>query len=61
MPGDHALQDHLEHRAARLSDAAETLPQGDERDGLLHRATKMAAASLVIDSWMSSPCLRVPR
>jgi hypothetical protein len=61
MPGNRALQDHLEQRAAGLNDAAETLPQGDERDGLLHRATKMAAASLVIDRWMSSPCLRVPR
>jgi hypothetical protein len=61
MPGNRALQDHLEQRAARLSDAAETLPQGDERDSLLHRATKMEAASLIIDRWMSSPCLRVPR
>ena len=61
MPGNRALQDHLEQRAALVSDAAETLPQGDERDGLLHRATKMAAASLIIDRWMSSPGLRVPR
>jgi hypothetical protein len=68
MPGRHvlrdhrALQDHLELRAAQLSEAAETLPPGDERDGLLHRATKMEAASLVIDRWISSPgALRAPR
>jgi hypothetical protein len=61
MPGNRALQDHLEQRAAQLSETAETLPQGDERDGLLRRATKMEAASLVIDRWMSSPGLRAPR
>jgi hypothetical protein len=58
MPGDRAVQHDLEQRAARLNEAAETLPQGDERDGLLHRATKMEAASLIIDRWMSSPGLR---
>lgn len=61
MPGDRLLQDQLGQRAARLSQAAETLPLGDERDGLLHRAAKMEAASLIIDSWMSSPGLRVSR
>ena len=61
MPGDRAVQDRLEQRAAQLSDAAETLPQGDEREGLLRRATKMEAASLIIDRWMSSPDLRLLR
>jgi hypothetical protein len=61
MPGDRALQEHLELRAAQLSDAAGTLPHGDERDGLLHRATKMEAASRIIDRWMSSSGRRAPR
>jgi hypothetical protein len=58
MPGHRALQDHLEQRASELSGVAETLPHGDERDDLLHRATKMQAASLIIERWMSSPGLR---
>jgi len=61
MPGIRALQDELEVRAAELGGVAVTLPQGDEREGLLRRATKMQAASLAINGWMSSPKLRAPR
>lgn len=55
------VQDHLGLRAGELHEAAETLPFGDERDGLLHRARRMEAASRVIDGWLSSPGLRAPR
>jgi hypothetical protein len=55
MPNDRALQELLELRAAQLGEAAKPLLPGNERDGLLHRAAKMEAASLVIDMWMSSP------
>jgi hypothetical protein len=61
MPGNRALQDQLELRAAQLNEAAKILPHGDERDGLLHRATKMEAASLIIDRWSSSPGLKALR
>jgi hypothetical protein len=58
MPDNRPLQEFLQLRASQLSEAAETFPQGDERDGLLQRAAKMEAASLTIDRWMSSPRLR---
>jgi hypothetical protein len=61
MHHSRSVQAHLEHRAAQLNEAAETLPHGDERDALLHRAVRMEAASLVLDRWMSSPGLRAPR
>jgi hypothetical protein len=61
MPDNGALYNFLELRAVQLTKAAETLPQGDERDGLLRRAIKMEAASLIIDRWMMSPGLRAPR
>lgn len=55
------VPDHLELRASELQAAAATLPYGDERDGLLHRARRMEAASHVINRWLSSPGLRAPR
>ena len=61
MPENRVLQAHLEQRAAELSQTAETLPQGDERNRLLRRAIKMEAASLVIDRWVSSPGLIAPK
>jgi hypothetical protein len=54
-------QDLLELRARQLNEAAETLPHGDERESLLHRARRIEAASLIIDRWLSSPGLRSPR
>jgi hypothetical protein len=54
-------QDRLELRARQLNEAAETLPHGDEREALLQRARKIEAASLIIDRWLSSPGLRLPR
>ena len=54
MHAPHTLQGHLALRAAQLNALAETLPKGDERDALTHRATKIEAAALVIDRWMSS-------
>jgi hypothetical protein len=61
MHDPRTLQNHLALRAAQLNALAETLPKGDERDVLTHRAIKIEAASLVIDRWMSSPGLRTPR
>jgi hypothetical protein len=61
MSDYRAVQRTLELRAAQLSDAAGILPVGDERDGLLHRATKMEAASLIIDRWLSPRGARAPR
>jgi len=61
MHDPRTLRNHLALRAAQLNALAETLPKGDERDVLTHRAIKIEAASLVIDSWMSSPGLRTPR
>jgi hypothetical protein len=61
MHDTHTLQGHLALRAAELKTLAETLPQGDARDVLTHKAIKMEAASLVIERWMSSPGLRAPR
>jgi hypothetical protein len=61
MPDNRALHNFLELRAAQLSETAANLAQGDERNGLLRRAIKMEAASLVIDRWMSSPGLRALR
>lgn len=55
------VQGCLELRASELHEAAKPLPSGDERDGLLHRARKMRAASQVIDRWLASPGLRAPR
>jgi hypothetical protein len=54
MHDPHALQGHLALRVAQLNALAETLPKGDERDALTHRAIKIEAAALVIDRWMSS-------
>jgi hypothetical protein len=54
------VQAHLELRANELHEAAETLPCGTEREGLLHRARRMEAASHVINRWLSSPGLRAP-
>jgi hypothetical protein len=61
MRDTFTLQGQLALRAAKLNAEAETLPQGDERDVLTHKAIKMEAASLVIERWMSSPGLRAPR
>jgi hypothetical protein len=54
------VRDRLELRASELHEAAETLPHGHEREGLLHRARRMENASLVIDRWMASAGLRPP-
>jgi hypothetical protein len=55
------VQDLLEYRAIELHDAAETLPDGNERDSMLRRARRMEDASLVIERWASSPGLRSPK
>ena len=54
-------QDYLHLKAAGLNEAAATLPRGEERDGMLQKARRMKAASDVIDGWLTSPALRVPR
>jgi hypothetical protein len=56
------LTDHdLDIKASQLHEAAETLPPGDVREALIHRASKIEAASLIVERWASSPGLRVPR
>jgi hypothetical protein len=55
------VKNRLELRASQLQEAAEILPQGDEREALLNRARRMENASLVIDRWATSPGLRGPR
>ena len=60
MPDNRTLQEILEQRSADLERTAETLPQGDAREDLLHRASNMEAASLIIDRWLASPGLRAP-
>lgn len=57
----HTVQECLELRASELHEAAETLPWGDEKESLLQRARRMAAASDVINRWLASPGLRAPR
>ena len=53
--------DHdLALRATQLHEAAEALPPGDARDAMVHRATKIEAASLIIERWAASPGLRAP-
>jgi len=64
MPRDdlkYLAQDSLELRAVQLHATAETLPHGGDRDALLHRARRMESASRVIDRWVSSPGLKVPK
>jgi hypothetical protein len=63
MSFDYARQivlDRLRIRATQLHETAETLPQGGDREGLLHKAHKMETASRVIDRWLASPGLRAP-
>ena len=55
-----SVQDHLELRATQLHEAAETLPHGDARESMVHRANKIEAASQIIERWASSPGLRAP-
>jgi hypothetical protein len=51
------VHERLERKAAELNEAARTLPHGAEREGLQHRARRMENASLIIDTWLSSPRL----
>ena len=57
MPRNHPVQDQLKLRATQLQREAEALPEGRERDALLHRVTKIESAGYVIDKWTSSPGL----
>jgi hypothetical protein len=52
------VQDRLEQRATELREVADTLPRGDARETVLHRALKMEAAALVIERWISPQGLR---
>ena len=54
-------QERVDLRVVELNEAAESLPQGNEREALLNKARRMEAASNVIDKWLSSPGLRAPR
>ncbi len=55
-----SVQDHLALKATQLHEAAETLPHGDARKAMVHRAIKMEAASLIVERWASSPGFRTP-
>ena len=54
MPRNHLGQDQLELRATQLREAAEILPDGEERKGLMFRACRMEDASIVINKWSLS-------
>jgi hypothetical protein len=45
------VQDKCELWAMRLREAAETLPDGDEREDLLFRARRMDRVSIILDRW----------
>jgi hypothetical protein len=51
MPRNHPVQDQLELRATQLRGAAEILPDGEERKGLMFRACGMEDASIIINKW----------
>jgi hypothetical protein len=51
MPRNHLGQDQLELRARQLREAAEILPDGEERKGLIFRACRMEDASIIINKW----------
>jgi hypothetical protein len=55
------FQDRVEMEAVQLNEKAETLPHGYMREALLHKARQMIAASEIVDRWLSSPGLRMPR
>jgi hypothetical protein len=57
----NVVQHHLELKATQLHEEAETLPQGDEREALMHRAIRMEAASLIIERWASAPSFKSAR
>jgi hypothetical protein len=55
------VQDCLRVRATELHKAADNLPHGDERTGLMHKARRMENASLVIGRWGSTPGPNAPK
>jgi hypothetical protein len=52
--------ERLSAEAMRLREQAETMPRGNERDGLLRKARQAETASH-IDEWLSSPGLQSPK
>jgi hypothetical protein len=52
MPRNRVVQNQLEHKAAQLREAAEILPDGEERNDLLSRARRMEEASIIIENSM---------
>jgi hypothetical protein len=58
---EQLFQDRVEMEAVQLNEKAETLPHGYMRETLLRKARQMTAASDIVDRWLSSPRLRVPR
>ena len=55
------FQDRVELEALLLNEKAETMPDGQARDGVLHKARQMSTASEIVNMWLSSPGLRSPR
>ena len=55
------FRDHLELKAMQLKEEAATLPSDRKCEALLRKARQMNTASQIVDKWLSSPGLRVPR
>jgi hypothetical protein len=51
MPNNRTVLDLIELKATQLREAAEALPDGEEREGLLFRARRIQRACLIIDRW----------
>ena len=58
---ENLFQYRVELEANKLKQAADSLPQGGEREALLDRAHRMNMASNIVEQWASSPGLRAPR
>ena len=55
-----SFEQRLAQEAHRLTERAETLPHGKERELLSRKARQLETASRIND-WMSSPGLQPPR
>ena len=55
-----SFDDRLRQAALAASEAAERLPQGSERDGLLQKA-RQAETALRINGWLASPGQPFPK
>jgi hypothetical protein len=57
---EKSLEERLANRAHHLSDEANKLPPGDERDNLIRRV-QQAEVACRINEWLNSPGLASPK